>query len=99
MGENYFEHLFFAFMISLWLIATGIIFLLHGLLPFLFILNTSKSVKKINFVMQKRSKELLKRKAGGVRGKSDLRGRSSIKENGDIKESDDIKEDSEKKEI
>jgi hypothetical protein len=61
-GESYFEHLLFTFMMSLWLLLTSVILLLHSIFPFILAFNTSKHVSKINQVMQKRSGKLLERR-------------------------------------
>jgi hypothetical protein len=61
-GENYLEHLLFTFVISLWLLLASLILFIHSLLPFIFAINASKHVKKINEVMQKRTALLLERR-------------------------------------
>jgi uncharacterized membrane protein len=52
--ENYFEHFLFNFVTSMWLIFSGTILFIHSIVPFIFVANTSKQVKKINELMQKR---------------------------------------------
>lgn len=56
-GENYFEHLLFAFVISMWLFVTAIVLFCHTVFPFLFTSTASNNVKKINEVMQKRAQK------------------------------------------
>lgn len=73
IGETYFEHLLFLFAISIWLISAGIILFIHAFLPFLFEVNASKHIKKINSVMQQRNQSLMKRKAAGIKGKEKLK--------------------------
>lgn len=53
--ETYFEHFIFSFTAALWLILAGITLAVHSIFPFAFIAKTSRHVKKINRVMQKRS--------------------------------------------
>ena len=61
-GENYFEHFLFAVTTALWLFLAGTILLCHSLFPFIFTVTTSKHVKKINEVMQKRVAMLMERR-------------------------------------
>lgn len=61
-GENYFEHFLFAFTTAMWLLMLGTILLCHTFFPFIFTTTTSRHVKKINEVMQKRSQMLLARR-------------------------------------
>jgi len=61
-GENYFEHFLFAFTTSMWLLMASLILCCHAILPFIFTTNTSKHVKKINQVMQKRVEMLMERR-------------------------------------
>lgn len=61
-GENYFEHFLFAFTTALWLMLAGVILLSHAIFPFIFTTETSKHVKRINLVMQKRVEMLLERR-------------------------------------
>jgi hypothetical protein len=56
--ENYLEHFLFTFSLALWLLVAGATLLIHSFLPFLFVHHTSKHIKKINDVMQKRSNKL-----------------------------------------
>ncbi len=56
--ENYLEHFLFTFSLSLWLLVAGITLLIHSFIPFAFVHNTSKHIKKINDVMQKRLNKL-----------------------------------------
>ncbi len=63
-GENFFEHFLFAFTTGLWLTWCGIMLILHSVLPFYFVHNTSSNVKKINQMMQKRVEMLRARKNG-----------------------------------
>ncbi|MBU6339502.1 MAG: hypothetical protein KGQ36_06010 [Rickettsiales bacterium] len=58
-GENYFEHLLFAFLISMWLFVTSIILFCHSILPCSFTFTASNNIKKINEVLQKRAQKLL----------------------------------------
>ena len=58
-GENYFEHLLFAFIVSMWLFLTSIALLCHAILPFIFTVTTSGNIRKINEVMQKRAQKLI----------------------------------------
>ena len=44
---NYFSHGIRVFKVSIILISLGIIGIIHGLLPFVFVENVSKGVKKI----------------------------------------------------
>ena len=61
-GENYFEHFLFAFTTSMWLGLACLILCCHAFFPFLFTTSTSKHVKKINQVMQKRVEMLFARR-------------------------------------
>jgi hypothetical protein len=61
-GENYFEHLLFAFVISMWLLLTSVILLCHTIFPFIFTFTASNNIKKINEVMQKRAQKLLEKR-------------------------------------
>jgi 1,4-dihydroxy-2-naphthoate octaprenyltransferase len=61
-GENYLEHFLFTFVTSLWLLLSSVILLIHSVCPFIFAINASKHVKKINEVMQKRTAMLLERR-------------------------------------
>jgi hypothetical protein len=61
-GEGYLEHFLFAFVTSLWLLLASSILFLHSIFPFIFMINASKHVKKINEVMQKRTAMLLERR-------------------------------------
>lgn len=61
-GENFFEHFLFAFTTSLWLGLASLILLAHSIFPFLFTTTTSKHVRKINEVMQKRVAMLIERR-------------------------------------
>jgi hypothetical protein len=54
IGENYFEHFLITFTTSLWVMWAGFILLCHSVLPFIFTVTTSRHVKKINHIMQKR---------------------------------------------
>ncbi len=60
--ENYFEHFLFAFSTALWLLFASLILFCHSILPFIFTINASNHVKKINEVMQKRVAMLIARR-------------------------------------
>lgn len=60
-NENYFEHFLFAFTTGMWIFITGLILITHAIFPFIFLSTTSKNIKKINLVMQKRWELLLER--------------------------------------
>ncbi len=61
-NENYFEHFLYTFSIGMWLVGTGLILLCHALMPFLFVMKSSKNIKKINQIMQKRAEDLVGKK-------------------------------------
>lgn len=61
-GENYLEHFLFAFTTALWLLLASMILFCHSIFPFIFTVTTSKHVKKINEVMQKRVAMLMERR-------------------------------------
>lgn len=61
-GENYFEHFLFAFTTSMWLALASFILCCHAIFPFIFTTSTSKHVKRINVVMQKRVEMLMERR-------------------------------------
>ncbi len=61
-GENYFEHFLFAFTTALWLAAVSLILCCHSIFPFIFTTTTSRHVRKINEVMQKRAGMLMERR-------------------------------------
>ena len=61
-GEGYFEHFLFAFTTGMWLAMASLILICHAFLPFIFTVNASKHVKKINEVMQKRTAMLIERR-------------------------------------
>lgn len=61
-GENYFEHFLFAFTTSLWLAVASVILCCHSIFPFIFTTTTSKHIRKINEVMQKRVGMLMERR-------------------------------------
>jgi len=61
-GENYFEHFLFAFTTAMWLAMASFILFSHAILPFVFTTTTSKHVRKINEVMQKRLALLMERR-------------------------------------
>jgi len=61
-GEGYIEHFLFACITSMWLLLASLILFLHAIFPFIFMINASKHVKKINEVMQKRTALLLERR-------------------------------------
>ena len=60
-GENYFEHFLFAFTTAMWLTLAALILFCHAIFPPIFTTNTSKHVKKINVIMQKRIEMLMER--------------------------------------
>jgi len=61
-GEGFFEHFAFASLTAAWLALASLILLIHAFFPFLFTVNASKHVKKINQVMQKRVDILIERR-------------------------------------
>ena len=61
-GENYFEHFLFAFTTAMWLGLASAILFCHAIFPFIFTTSTSKHVKKINELMQKRLERLVERR-------------------------------------
>jgi hypothetical protein len=60
--ESYFEHLIFAGSTALWIMATGVILLLHSIFPPILTTTASKNIKKINEKMQKRVEALIARR-------------------------------------
>lgn len=44
-GENYFEHLLFTINMAIRVLACGIVLVIHGLLPFLFVKKASNMMK------------------------------------------------------
>lgn len=70
-GENFFEHFLFAFTTALWLLMASLILFSHSIFPFIFTTTTSKHVRKINEVMQKRLAMLMERRNKIVENKSE----------------------------
>lgn len=54
IGENYLEHFLFAFTTGVWLLLAGVVLVVHSIMPFIFVTTSSRYVKKINEVLQKR---------------------------------------------
>mgnify|MGYP001563934746 CR=1 FL=1 len=61
-GESYLEHFLFAFTTAMWLFMASLILCCHAIFPPIFTVTTSKHVKKINQVMQKRVEMLMERR-------------------------------------
>jgi hypothetical protein len=61
--ENYLEHFLFAFTTAMWLAVASLILFTHSICPMIFTTSTSKHVRKINEVMQKRLEMLNARRA------------------------------------
>jgi hypothetical protein len=70
-GENFFEHFLFAFTTAMWLAMASLILFSHSLFPFIFTTTTSKHVRKINEVMQKRVAMLMERRKKIAEEKND----------------------------
>ena len=62
-GENYFEHLMFAFPTAMWIAIVSLALIIHSILPFIFTATASKNIKKINEIMQRRLAVLNERQA------------------------------------
>lgn len=54
-GETYFQHLIFTAGMAAQMFLCGIVLLIHGLLPFLFIYTASTRMKKCHEVLLKRA--------------------------------------------
>lgn len=54
-GETYFQHLLFTAGMAAQMFLCGIVLLIHGLLPFLFIYTASTRMKKCNETLLKRA--------------------------------------------
>lgn len=54
VGETYFTHLFFAFLMGLQLLLAGIACIIHSVFPFLFTTTGSDAAKKIISKVEKR---------------------------------------------
>ena len=70
-NETYFEHFIFSFTAALWLVLAGVILALHSIFPFSFIASTSKHVKKINRIMQRRVAILTREKDGASKNQEE----------------------------
>ncbi len=53
-GENYFQHLWFTFKVSLRFVLVSIVLITHGLFPFLFKRATSDQIERVYFIMKSR---------------------------------------------